>query len=213
MNPLPFGRGEHPTITFVFGSVRNTRSVGPSAQSKSAELLPIGLAALKPRELFSSDDVAEPETTAPVPSSYSVIENVFENPPPSPVQTSFPNSGTLIQRILNAFTFAKPTAITGKVLKSISHDEGLRSAHAGAIFGAPLRNAGTVTTLLVSPTPSVMFPFEFQKNPFHTQPAVPTGPPNTNSHPPDNSPVNGGVPAPSLSSPRNGVFWSSPPAT
>src|SRR6185369_12431394 len=164
-------------------------------------------------ELFSSDDVAEPETTAPVPSSYSVIENVFENPPPSPVQTSFPNSGTLIHRILNAFTFANPTAITGKSLKSSARAFGLRSAHAGAIFGAPLRNAGTVGMLLVSPTPNVMFPFEFQKNPFHTHPAVPTGPPNTNSNPPDNGPGTGGVPAPLSSSPRNGVFWSSPPAT
>src|SRR6185369_17217297 len=197
MNPLPSGLGEHPTITFVFGSVRNNKSVGPSCRSNGTALLPIGFAGFSGWFAFSS---------MPVPSSYNVIENVFENPLPSPVQTSFPNSGTLIQRILNAFTFAKPTAITGKSLKSIARAFGLRSAHAGAIFGAPLRNAGTVGMLLVSPTPNVMFPFEFQKNPFHTHPAVPTGPPNTNSNPPDNGPGTGGVPAPLSSSPRNGLF-------
>src|SRR6185436_426252 len=168
----------------------------------------IGLAALKPRELFSSDDVAEPESTAPVPSSYRVIENVFVSPDCAAAHASFPTSGTLIHRILNAFTFANPTAITGNVPGNAAREFGFKSAHAGAIFGAPRQNAGTVTIPLVSPIPNVMLPFEFQKNPFHTHPAVPTGPPNTNSNPPDNSPVKTGVPKPSSSSPRNGVFWS-----
>src|SRR6185295_4706615 len=106
MNPLPFGRGEHPTITFVFGSVRNTRSVGPSCKSNGTALLPIGFAGFNGWLAFSS---------MPVPSSYRVIENVFVSPDCADTHNSFPNSGTLIQRILNAFTFAKPTAMTGNV--------------------------------------------------------------------------------------------------
>src|SRR6185369_1680200 len=179
------------------GSVRNTKSVGPSCKSNGTALLPIGFAGFSGWFAFSS---------MPVPSSYNVIENVFVTPACAPAHASFPNSGTLIQRILNAFTFAKPTAITGNVPGNPAREPGFRSVHAGAIFGAPLRNAGTVGILLVSPTPNVMFPFEFQKNPFHTHPAVATGPPNTNSNPPDNGPGTGGVPAPLSSSPRNGLF-------
>ena len=44
MIPLPSGRGEHPTITPVFGSRVYRRSVGPSCRSNGTELLPIGFA-------------------------------------------------------------------------------------------------------------------------------------------------------------------------
>src|SRR3989442_9101177 len=138
----------------------------------------------------------------PVPSSNNVTEKVFENPPPFPVHSSLPNCGTLIQRTLNALMFANPNACTGKSLKSRSHAEVLRSVHAGAIRGGPVLKAGTVGVLDTSPIPNVMFPFEFRKNAFHTQPAAPTGPPNTNSNPPDSAPTNAGLPAPLSSSPR-----------
>src|SRR5262245_48414781 len=137
----------------------------------------------------------------PVPSSNSVTENVLLDPQPSP-----PNSGTLIHRTLNAFTFPNPSACTGKFLGLTALAFGFKSVHAGAILGGPALKSSTDATLLVSPTPNVMFPFEFKKNPFHTHPAVPTGPPNTNSNPPDNGPTNAGVPNPLSSSPRNGVF-------
>src|ERR1044071_4603176 len=182
--PLPDGRGEQPTSTLVLGSRVKRRSVGPSAQSKSAELLPIGLAGLKPRELFSSEEVGTPVTTAPVPSSYSVTEKVLEKPPPAPVQTSCSNSGTLIHRTLKALTLAKPSACTGKSRRSKSQADGFKSAQAGAIRGGPVRKAGTLTTSLGSPAPNVMLPLELRKNRFHVQLAVPTGPPKVNSTPP-----------------------------
>src|SRR5262245_52036730 len=110
--PLPLGRGEQPTSVPVFGSRVNLRSVGPSAQSNAAALFPIWFPAAKARLLFSSDAVGTPAntglvvggTTAPVPSSNSVIENVFDNPLPCAVHASWSNSGTLIHRTLNAFT-------------------------------------------------------------------------------------------------------------
>src|SRR6185503_9742630 len=122
----------HGTTNPVFGSNANLKSVGPSCRSNGTALLPIGFAGFNGWFAFSS---------IPVPSSYNVIENVFENPPPLPVHTSDPNSGTLIHRILNAFTFANPNACTGNVLRSIRHELGFRSAQAGDIFGNPARNA------------------------------------------------------------------------
>jgi hypothetical protein len=86
-----------------------------------------------------------------------------------PTQNSDPNSGTLIQRTLNAFTLANPSAITGNVPQFTDRDNGFKSAHAGAIFGNPNLNAGTLGLLFLSPPPNVRLPFEFQKNPFHTQ--------------------------------------------
>src|ERR1043165_2901260 len=197
MIPLPFGLGEHPTIVPVFGSLVNLRSVGPSCRSNATALLPIGFAGFNGWLAFSS---------IPVPASKIVVENVFDSPPPSPVHTSLPNSGTLIHLTLNALMFANPSACTGNVLRSNVLEAGFKSAHAAAIFGNPALNSGTVGVLSVSPAPNVMFPFEFRKKPFHTHPAVPTGPPNTNSNPPENAPTNPGVPAPLSSSPRNGVF-------
>src|SRR5438128_697269 len=191
--PLPSGRGGQPTSTPVFGSRVKRKSVGPSCRSNGTALLPIGLAGFNGCEAFSS---------MPVPSSYSVTANVLLA---LVVQLSEPNSGTLIQRTLNALMLAKPSACTGKVARFTARELGSRSAHAGAIFGKPKRNSGTVGVLSVSPAPNVMLPFEFQKNPFHTHPAVPTGPPNRNSKPPLSAPANTGVPAPSSSSPRNGV--------
>src|SRR6185436_7386649 len=149
-----------------------------------------------------------------VPSSYSVTEKVLEKPPPAPVQTSCSNSGTLIHRTLNALMLAKPSACTGKSRRSKSHAVGFKSTHAGAILGAPVRKAGTLTTSLGSPAPNVMLPLELRKNPFHTQLVVPTGPPNRNSNPPLRSVlappdelgtggIGAGLPAPSSSSPRN----------
>jgi hypothetical protein len=206
MIPLPLGRGEHPTITPVFGSRVNRRSVGPSAQSNADELLPIGFVERNACELFSSDAVAA-VVTVPVPSSNSVTENVLDAPAnPAAVQASSPDSGTLIHLTLNAFTLANPNACTGNVPQFTALADGFKSVHAGAILAGPDLNVGTVGLLDVEPTPNVMFPFEFQKNPFHVHAAVPTGPPNTNSNPPDNTPVNGGLPAPSLSSPRFGGF-------
>src|SRR5690242_3358454 len=181
--PLPSGRGGQPTSVPVFGSRVNRRSVGPSCRSNGTALLPIGLAGLSGCEAFSS---------MPVPSSYNVTAKVFDSPEPmkvplgsaDPVQPSEPNSGTLIHRTLKALMLAKPSANTGKLRSVAARAAGFRSAHAGAIFGSPKRNSGTVGVLSVSPAPNVMLPFEFQKNPFHTQPAVPTGPPNRNSKPP-----------------------------
>src|SRR4030095_13298110 len=123
-----------------------------------------------------------------------------------PTQSSEPNSGTLIHLTLNAFTFAKPNACTGNVQRLISRELGFKSVQAGAILGGPVLKSGIFALLLVSPSPNVMFPFEFRKNPFHTQPAVPTGPPKTNSNPPESGPANGGVPNPLSSSPLNGGF-------
>src|SRR5438128_1320600 len=202
--PLPSGRGGQPTSTPVFGSRVKRKSVGPSCRSNGTALLPIGLAGFNGCEAFSS---------MPVPSSYSVTANVFDSPDASnvpaalavPVQVSEPNSGTLIQRTLNALMLAKPSASTGKARSVAARAAGFRSAHAGAILGKPTRNSGTVGVLSVSPAPNVMLPFEFQKNPFHTQPAVPAGPANRNLKPPLSAPASTGVPAPSSSSPRNGV--------
>src|SRR5262245_41538523 len=132
--PLPDGRGEQPTNTLVFGSRVNRRSVGPSAQSNATELLPIGLAGLNARELFSSDDVALPATTAPVPSSYSVAEKVLVAPaklPGSPTQSTSSTPGTLIQRTWNALMLANPRACTGKVQRLRPREAGFISAHAG----------------------------------------------------------------------------------
>src|SRR3977135_1147895 len=83
--PLPDGRGEQPTKTLPpTGLVKftrvNRRSVGPSTQSNGTEVLPIGLAGCKAREVFLSHEAATVETTAPVPSSYSVVENVLVAP-------------------------------------------------------------------------------------------------------------------------------------
>src|SRR5213083_1158426 len=175
--PDPDGRGKHPTsvvvptgllkLTFV-----NRRSVGPSCRSKGTELLPIGLAGFNGWFAFSS---------IPVPSSYSVTENVLDA---FVVHNSAPNCGTLIHRILNAFTFAKPSAWTGNVHRFAPREAGLMSVHAGAILFSPARNSGTVGVLSVSPVPNVRLPLEFSQKPFHTQLAVPTGPPNANSKPP-----------------------------
>src|SRR6266567_8964916 len=152
----------------------------------------------------------------PVPSSNSATENVLDAPArPDPVHASAPNCGTLIQLTLNALMFANPNACTGNVPQFAARAFGFKSVHAGAIRGGPVRKSGTVGVLDTSPIPNVMFPFEFRKNPFHTQPAAPTGPPNTNSKPPLSGPVNTGLPATtpggigdplSSSSPRNGVF-------
>src|ERR1700754_5225919 len=111
---------------------------------------------------------------------------------------------------------AKPRACTGKSRRSISRADGFRSVQAGAILGNPARKSGTLALLLLSPPQKVILPLEFQKNPFHTQPAVPTGPPNRNSKPPlsavpaavecGTARIGDGVPAPLSSSPRNGVF-------
>src|SRR5436190_22476652 len=150
----------------------------------------------------------------PVPSSNHVTEKVFDAPArPAPVHPSLPNSGTLIHLTLNALMFANPNACTGNVPQLTAREFGFKSVHAGAIRGGPVRKFGTVGVLEVSPTPNVTLPFELMNSPFHTQPDVPTGPPNTNSNPPDSGPTNAGLPAPLSSSPRNGVFWSSPPAT
>src|ERR1041384_5171960 len=210
--PEPLGLGGQPTSVCVGETRVNLRSVGPSAQSNATALLPIGLAALKARELFSSDAVGD-EVTAPVPSSYSVTEKVLLVLPGDtlvPVQDSSPNLGVLNHEILNAFTFTNPSAITGKLVRSADLELGLRSAHAGAIFGTTVRNCGTPGVLEVSPFPNVMLPLEFQKNPFHTHDGqvafTPVGPPNANSNPPCNRPPSGGLPAPSLSSPLKGVF-------
>src|SRR5581483_8658135 len=181
--PLPSGRGGQPISTPVFGSRVKRRSVGPSCRSNGTALLPIGLAGFNGWLAFSS---------TPVPSSYSVTEKVFASPEPmnvpfgnaEPVQPSEPNSGTLIQRTLKALMLAKPKARTGKSRKVVARAAGLRSAQAGAIRGSPKRNSGTVGVLSVSPAPNVMLPLEFQKKPFQTQPAVPTGPPKRNSKPP-----------------------------
>src|SRR5262249_26050509 len=155
----------------------------------------IGLAGLNGWFAFSS---------IPVPSSNSVTENVFEVPDSNmvpfgsaePVQPSSANLGTLIHLTLNAFMFANPKAKTGKSRLKDARASGFRSAHAGAIFGSPALNLGTVGVLSVSPPPNVMLPFEFQKNPFHTHFALPTGPPNTNSNPPLRGPSSGGLPPP-----------------
>src|SRR5262249_19004928 len=171
--PLPSGLGGHPMITPVVGSVTNLRSVGPSKRSNGTVLFPIGFAGLSGWFAFSS---------IPVPSSNRLIENVF---PPKPnafvEQPSEPNSGTLIHLILKSLTLANPSACTGKLIGFTALADGLRSVHAGAIRGGPILNSGTVGVLLVSPAPNVMLPFEFKQNPFHVQPAVPTGPPKVNS--------------------------------
>src|SRR5882724_11418944 len=139
----------------------------------------------------------------PVPSSNSVTENVLDAPArPNPVQTSAPNSGTLIHLTLNALMLANPNACTGNVPQLTPRADGFKSAHAGAIRGGPVRKSGTLGTLAVLPIPNVTFPFELMNSPFHTQ--LTTGPPNTNSNPPDSAPGTGGVPAPLSSSPRNG---------
>src|SRR5262249_33793535 len=126
------------------------------------------------------------------------------------------------QRTLNAFTFAKPNAWTGNVHRLVvapfgefkpNRESVFKSVHAGAIRRGPALSSGTVGEKSVSPIPNVMFPFEFKKNPFHTQ--VPNGPPNTNSNPPNRAaprPI-AGLPRPSESSPRFGGLESSPPAT
>src|SRR5512143_1512738 len=163
MIPLPSGRGGHPTNVPVFGSRVNRRSVGPSAQSNATALFPIGFAGLKSHELFSSDAVADGPftrpasggTTAPVPSSNNVIENVLEKPPPAPAHPSLPASGTLIHLSLNALTFANPKACTGNVRKSISHEVGFKSVHAGAILGSPPRNSGMFALGPGAPAPKV----------------------------------------------------------
>src|SRR6185369_3022525 len=192
MIPLPPGRGEHPTNVFVFGSRLNLKSVGPSCRSKAGSTLsPVGSAGSRSLLEFSS---------IPVPSSNNVIEKVLltratGNPNKSnPPHASRPSSGTLIHRILKLFTPEKPMAWSGKAVGLIARALGFKSAHAGAILGGPVLSSGTVGEKSVSPAPNVMFPFEFRKNPFHTHPAVPTGPPNTNSNPPESDPVNGGVP-------------------
>src|SRR6478736_1060224 len=114
----------------------------------------------------------------PVPSSNSVTENVLDapakltaplKPGAPPVQASFPNSGTLIHLTLNALMFANPKACTGNVPQLTARAFGFKSVHAGAIFGNPVRNSGTVAVLSVSPAPNVTFPFELMNNPFHTQ--------------------------------------------
>src|SRR5882724_2621485 len=152
----------------------------------------------------------------PVPSSNNVTENVLDAPArPAPVHVSAPNSGTLIHLTLNALMFAHPNACTGTVTQLTPRADGFKSVHAGAIRGGPVRKSGTVGVLAVEPIPNVTLPFELMNSPFHTQPAAPTGPPNTNSKPPLSGPVNTGLPAAtpggigaplSLSSPRNGVF-------
>src|SRR5688572_12881184 len=143
----------------------------------------------------------------PTPSSYKVTPKVL---PPRPKllveQPSLPNSGTLSQRTRKALTLAKPSACTGKLIGLTARAFGFKSAQAGAIFGKPDRKSTTFGVLLVSPPPNVTLPLEFRDKPFQTQPAVPTGPPKTNSKPPDKGPVNAGDPAPLSSSPRNGVF-------
>ena len=174
--------------------------------------------------MFSSDDVGTPAKTgvvvggitAPVPSSNSVTENVLDAPAkPAAVHNSEPNSGTLIHLTLNALMFANPNACTGNVPQVTAREFGFKSVHAGAIRGGPVLKAGTVGVLAVEPTPNVTLPFELMNSPFHTQPAAPTGPPNTNSKPPLSGPTNTGLPATtpggigdplSSSSPRNGVF-------
>src|SRR5262245_12388588 len=196
--PLPSGLGGQPMIVPVVGSVTNLRSVGPSRRSNGTALFPIGFTGFSGWFAFSS---------IPVPSSNRFIENVFP-PIPNPLvaQRSESNSGTSIQRILKSLTPANPRACTGNVNKLTLRDDGLRSTQAGAILGGPVLNSGTVGVLSVSPAPNVMLPFEFRKNPFHTQAAVPTGPPKRNSNPPLSGPASGGVPAPSSSSPENGEF-------
>src|SRR5512143_1922537 len=239
MIPLPSGRGEQPTNTPVFGSRVNLKSVGPSCRLNkacpSSRLLPIAADGLNDSVVFSS---------APVPSSNNVTENVFDAPaiPVNiwspicvPTHPSDPNSGTLIHLTLNAFTLANPNACTGNEHRLTARALGFKSVHAGAILGSPCRNCNTSAVLSVSPAPNVMFPFEFRKNPFHTQvresPLVTTGGqfwemlalngPNTNSNPPLSGPRTAGVPPAnttpsshlasgtttvSESSPRNGVF-------
>src|SRR5881392_1075913 len=143
----------------------------------------------------------------PVPSSNNVTENVFDAPARFPaaaeVHASSPNCGTLIHLTLNALMFANPNACTGKVPQFTARADGFKSVQAGAIRGVPDLNSGTVGLLAVSPIPNVTLPFELRNRPFHTQLA--TGPPNTNSNPPDSGPDTEGLPAPLSSSPRNGV--------
>src|SRR5262249_54839641 len=158
-----------------------------------------------------------------------VIENVFATPAPDGVtnplasQSSWPNSGTLMLRILKALMFAKPNACTGKLPRVVTRAAGFRSSHAAAILGTPFRNSVSVEVLPTSPRPKLMLPLELQKNPSHTPlpapqaaPTLKTSPsgfPNRNSKPPLNGPATTGFPAPSESSPRLGNAWSSPPAT
>src|SRR5215510_16370499 len=95
---------------------------------------------------------------------------------------------------------------------------GFKSVHAGAIFGRPEYHSEFVGVLSVSPPLNVILPFEFRKNAFQTLPFGP-GTPNRNSNPPSSGLARAGLLAPSgdaspsLSSPRKGAFWSSPPAT
>src|SRR5262249_7446992 len=197
--PVPSSRGLQPTSEPVLGSRVHRRSVGPSSKSKGTALLPMGLAGFSGWFAFSS---------SPTPSSKRVMAKVFPlvatgNPKRSvPPQSSNPNSGTLIHRILKVFTPVNPITCNGKDRSLTDLAAVFRSAHAGAIRGAPALSSGTVGVLSLSPTPKVILPFEFKKNPFQTQPAVPTGPPNTNSNPPLRGPKTGGGPAPSSSSPR-----------
>src|SRR5262245_55077252 len=111
-----------------------------------------------------------------------------------------------MKRTLNALTSAKPRACTGKVVRLTLRLEGKMSAQAGAILGRFDRNSGTVGVLSVSPKPKVMLPFELRKKLFQTQFAGVTGPPYVNSKPPLRGPAIAELPAPSLSSPRNGGF-------
>src|SRR5262249_4239443 len=190
--PVESALGGQPTSTvapagLLSVTLLNRRPLRPSRRSNGTELLPIGL----PLSAWSSF------SSKPVPSSYNVIENVLVAPATAPdtgvlkpTQHSNPNSGTLIQRTLNALTLANPIAITGNVLNAgppsglpntpvgvvgPTQDEpttrldGLRSAQAAAIFGGPIRNSGTLGNGLVSPKPNVMLPFEFQKIEFHTR--------------------------------------------
>src|SRR5262249_13051526 len=169
------GRGGQPRSVPVFGSRVNLRSVGPSSRSNATALLPIGFAGLSGWFAFSS---------MPVPSSNSVTENVFVTPPPVATQPSLPNSGTLIHRTLKELTLVNPSARTGKSTGAPAPPAGSKPARAGAFRGAPPLSPGTVGLLSSSPTPNVMLPSKFKKNPSPTHPAVPTGPPNTNPKPP-----------------------------
>src|SRR5947199_10437336 len=61
-------------------------------------------------------------TSKPVPTSYSVTEKVLLLLPGDtlvPVQSSEPNSGTLIQRTRKALTLAKPSACTGNEVRCV----------------------------------------------------------------------------------------------
>ena len=158
----------------VFGSLTNRRSVGPSCKSKPGpRCRPSGLPGRAPcwssRLCPSRRHTTSRRTCSTIRAAFKACELRHVDP-----------------SHLEGVDVGKAQRLHRERVEdpSSSREAGLRSVHAGAILGGPLLKSGTVACCSVSPTPNVMLPLEFRKNPFHTQPAVPTGPPNTNSNPP-----------------------------